>query len=125
MNWEVVIVIGCILVSAVVGLVLGFVLGCSHVDRVQVGGSILPTEWSNAKNPETWLILSIEHDGCWWKTNEIAYTPNRSKAGRYTFRRALEIVTAANENLRDEGKPNEVICPDWNPDEPGGQKEGP
>lgn len=59
-----------------------------------------------------WLIWSNEHCG-WWKPNELGYTHVRSEAGRYSFDRAYEIVTRANQYLRGEHVANETMCPDW------------
>lgn len=58
-----------------------------------------------------WLIWSREH-GAWWAANSMGYTKDRSRAGRYEFHAALEIVVSANQCLRDD-EPNESMCPAW------------
>jgi len=63
--------------------------------------------------PETtrWLIWSIEHNS-WWRPNENGYTPHRLEAGRYTFDKAINIVTWA--NRFNPGKPLEAMVMDEN-----------
>jgi len=42
-----------------------------------------------------WLIWSNEHKS-WWAANELGYVKKRSEAGRYSYRKALNIVAGAN-----------------------------
>lgn len=55
---------------------------------------------------KNWLIWSIEH-GMWWGENDNGYVQQRNKAGRYTFERAMKIVSGANIGLHD--IPNEAM----------------
>lgn len=55
-----------------------------------------------------WHIWSIEHDG-WWKPNESGYSKDKKEAGLYTFKRACEIVAAANEYVHDLRQINEAM----------------
>ena len=58
-----------------------------------------------------WLIWSSKH-GKWWAPDGSGYTELRKEAGRYSFARALKIVTDANRHLSAD-RPNETICPEW------------
>lgn len=62
-----------------------------------------------------WLIWSHEHQA-WWKPGQHGYTKNRSDAGRYHIKTAIEICVAANTSSArclSKEKPDETICPDW------------
>lgn len=52
--------------------------------------------YDQADHPEhaNWLIWSNEH-GSWWAPNESGYTLKLSEAGRYSFKRAIEICRDA------------------------------
>lgn len=53
-----------------------------------------------------WLIWSNEHNG-WWAPARQGYNRERKRAGRYTFKEALEIVENANAGADD--CPNECM----------------
>jgi hypothetical protein len=44
---------------------------------------------------DLFVIWSEEH-GAWWAPNELGYTRELAHAGRYSERRAKELVAAAN-----------------------------
>ena len=55
-----------------------------------------------------WLIWSIEHNA-WWRPDRRGYTPDRTSAGRYTMKEALEIVSSANRYVNYDSPPNEAM----------------
>lgn len=59
-------------------------------------------------NMHEWLIWSNEH-GAWWASDERGYVADRTKAGRYSFERACEIVYRANKHIQSDKVPNEAM----------------
>ncbi len=53
-----------------------------------------------------WIIWSIEH-GAWWAPDRRGYVKDKSRAGKYFYKDALEIVKGANINNLD--VPNEAM----------------
>jgi len=70
------------------------------VEAIQLDASVENTKW---------LIWSHEHKA-WWAANEMGYVSTRRNAGRYTFKRACEIVENANFAL--EREPHEAMVLD-------------
>lgn len=56
-----------------------------------------------------WLIWSNEHNA-FWAPGETGYVEKASMAGRYSTRRAFEIVSNAN-IARGDKLPNEIVVP--------------
>ena len=57
---------------------------------------------------ETYLIWSIEHTA-WWNPDELGYTVQRPRAGRYGHDAAAMICRSANAHLADGVPPNETM----------------
>jgi hypothetical protein len=86
------------------------------VKSVNIGGITVQLRHDWPEDAE-FAIFSIEHRA-WWRQNEWGYTPNLWEAGRFTVRRATEIIINANYNgdpsrveLKQLGAINEVAIP--------------
>lgn len=57
---------------------------------------------------QKYCIWSNEHTA-WWNPDKCGYTRDRDNAGEYSKEEAEEICNSANQWIKDDGTPNEVM----------------